>query len=135
MFDEFVTKRLYGVSASDIIFFDNAIDRFGKRKALPSLNFARPNTAPVESSMRRLLNRVIGSSNIPIEDDEPLLQSAKLHRKLKTVVQPDPSGEGLDDEDDDLNIGYTYSSFPTKFDRLLFSTHTKAATTCGTSGV
>jgi pentatricopeptide repeat protein len=139
MFDEFVTKRLYGVSASDIIFFDNAIDRFSKRKArtldtsaLPSLNpsaansvrsnFARPNSAPVESSMRRLLNRVTGSSNVPIEDDEPLLQSAKVHRKLKTVVPPEPSGEGLDDEDDELNIGYTYSSFPTKFDRLLFST-------------
>jgi hypothetical protein len=36
-------------------------------------------------------SRVTGSSNIPIEDDEPLLQSAKVHRKLKTGVPSEPS--------------------------------------------
>lgn len=142
MFDEFITKRLYGVSASDISFFDHAIDMFNKRKvraldtsAHPVLNSTgapaarqnsgmRPNTAPVESSMKRFMNRVKGSSNAPIQDDEPLLQSARVHRKLKTIVPPEPSAEGLDgdaDGEDDLNFGYSYSTFPTKFDRSLFN--------------
>lgn len=129
MFDEFITKRLYGVSASDISFFDHAIDIFNKRKVRALDTSAHPvlnstGTAPVESSMRRFVNRVKGSTNAPIEDDKPLLQSARVHRKLKTIVSPEPSTEGLEenvDVEDDLNFGCTYSTFPTKFDRSLFN--------------
>lgn len=130
MFDEFVTKRLYGVSASDIVFFDNAIDRFNRRKTAlssevgsvsNSVNSGIGNTV-IESSVRRLVNRVTGSSDVLLESDEPLLQSARVHRKLKTIVPPEPSAEGLQDDEDDLGIGFTYSTFPTKFDKDLFIT-------------
>lgn len=128
MFDEFVTKRLYGVSASDIVFFDNAIDRFNRRKsAVSSDNSSVSNSISsgignmvIESSVKRLVNRVTGSSDVLVENDEPLLQSARVHRKLKTIVPPEPSGEGLQDDEDDLGIGFTYSTFPTKFDKDLF---------------
>ena len=30
--------------------------------------------------------------------DDPLLQSARVHRKLKTIVPPEPTGEGLPDD-------------------------------------
>lgn len=128
MFDEFVTKRLYGVSASDIVFFDSAIDRFNRIKSAvssDSSSLSNSNTAGIgntviESSVRRLVNRVTGSSDVLLESDEPLLQSARVHRKLKTIVPPEPSAEGLQDDEDDLGIGFTYSHFPTKFDKDLF---------------
>ena len=177
MFDEFVTKRLYGVSASDAVFFDHAIDRFMKRSIHyhtidtgsihPSIPYHssntntsgsggtgtgtgvsgngngnggasgsgspaisptngngpyRPVSAPIESSVYRFMSRMKGNGSQV--DQEPLLQSARVKRKLKTIVPPDPSADGLelDDGEDDLGIGYTYASFPTKFDKDLFGT-------------
>lgn len=159
MFDFFITKRLYGNSASDITFFDQAIDRFNKRQASlmglgkiftmdksahlgkgsttsPSGKVAsnggalhdgrhRPVSAP--TSVRKLIGRgveyVAGTSTK--SDDEPLLQSAKVLRKLKTIVPPEPFADDLKKEGDegpeDL-LGYIYESFPGKFDKRLFST-------------
>jgi pentatricopeptide repeat protein len=133
-----VTKRLYGVSASDIIFFDDAIDRFNKRRtsalsdasSQSSIHSSVSNSngagigntviPNMESSVRRLVNRVTGHSDLMSESDEPLLQSARVHRKLKTIVPPEPSAEGLNDAENDIGIGFTYSTFPTKFDKDLF---------------
>lgn len=161
MFDSFITKRLYGVSAADIIFFDQAIDKFNKRQASagfgqrftmdksahPTINQGtrtspsgkvatnggalhdgshRPTSAP--TSISRFLSRgveyVAGSNGDASNDadDEPLLQCAKVHRKLKTIVPPEPYADGLNqDENDDDFLGYSYESFPTKFDASLFS--------------
>lgn len=137
MFDEFITKRLYGVSASDIVFFDDAIAKYSKRKynpldmsAHPSMNQGedssipvkdRPNTAPVKRSVRSFMNRVKGSTEFH-DDGSPLLQSAKVRRKLKTIVPPEPSGEGLEADEGEETFGYTYPTFPTKFEKELFNT-------------
>lgn len=91
MFDDFVTKRLYGSGEADVTFFDRAVDKFLKNQGILS------------SSAAWWKNSGKGSSNAPGGDtksnkkvqDEPLLQSARVHSKLKTIVPPEPSGEGL----------------------------------------
>jgi pentatricopeptide repeat protein len=91
MFDNFITKRLYGSGEADVAFFDLAVDRFLKTQGIMS-------NVNVASRFRRgsgvRLNR--NNSRAPSESKkEPLLQSARVHRKLKTIVPPEPSGEGL----------------------------------------
>eukprot|EP00586_Coscinodiscus_wailesii_P017301 CAMPEP_0172491030 /NCGR_PEP_ID=MMETSP1066-20121228/21689_1 /TAXON_ID=671091 /ORGANISM="Coscinodiscus wailesii, Strain CCMP2513" /LENGTH=1419 /DNA_ID=CAMNT_0013259831 /DNA_START=315 /DNA_END=4573 /DNA_ORIENTATION=- len=75
MFDDFITKRLYGSGESDVTFFDHAIDKYVKSNPEP------------QSAIGRMFRM-----NKPTETKKsPLLQSARVHRKLKTIVPPEPS--------------------------------------------
>jgi len=87
VYDNFITKRLYGSGEADVTFFDMAVDRFLKSQGLLS-------------SGGRMLQGWRGSgapnaSQKPAPGEGPLLQSARVHRKLKTIVPPEPSAEGL----------------------------------------
>ena len=98
MFDNFITKRLYGSGEADVAFFDMAVDKFLKSAGLLS---------NVDVGGRLLqatgLRQQAGGSSLlwaaggPMakKDGEPLLQSARVHRKLKTIVPPEPSAEDL----------------------------------------
>ncbi|GAX14387.1 hypothetical protein FisN_11Hh155 [Fistulifera solaris] len=81
MFDNFITKRLYGSGEADVAFFDMAVDRFLKNAGIFSDVDIR---SRISSSLRRNTSK-----------DEPLIQSSRVHRKLKTIVPPEPSSEGL----------------------------------------
>ena len=116
LFDDFVTKRLYGSGAADVLFFDQAIDKYiknGYRLFNPSANNPasvvsddgggklRPSSA---SSVMRLIQKHRRNRRVK----QPLLRSAAVHRKLKTIVPPEPSGTDLPEgtviptpEDDD----------------------------------
>merc|ERR1712176_840619 len=86
MFDEFITKRLYGSGAADVIFFGHAVDKY--------LKVNRSLVAGMK--MLGLGGKVMGSGGSnTTSKDEPLLQSARVHRKLKTLVPPEPSGASL----------------------------------------
>lgn len=120
MFDNFITKRLYGSGEADVAFFDMAVDRFlktagylsdiditgrlmhaggvvagsvtsvsGVQVAAPGTPDKRNGSAPPKAPLSKLRNVVA-----PPKKD-PILQSARVHRKLKTIVPPEPSGEGL----------------------------------------
>jgi pentatricopeptide repeat protein len=86
VFDNFVTKRLYGSGEADVTFFDAAVDHFLKNQGLLS------------SGGRMLRARGWGTGEQKggmLSDQGPLLQSARVHRKLKTIVPPEPSSEDL----------------------------------------
>jgi len=103
MFDEFITKRLYGSGASDVTFFDLAIDNLLKAydseidrsfhpensNSLTIETSARPMSAPGRG-VRRFLRSRSG-----LEKQKPLLMSSAVHRRLKTIVPPEPLGVGL----------------------------------------
>ncbi|KAL7434989.1 hypothetical protein ACHAXM_004579 [Skeletonema potamos] len=114
MFDDFVTKRLYGSGEADISFFDAAVDRFVKNQSLlgrvtaSSRNVSNgagsENQAngPGKRIRNLFANRGGGGNNAGgtslSEDGEngaPLLQSARVKRKLKTIVPPEPCGMDL----------------------------------------
>jgi len=104
MFDNFITKRLYGSGEADVAFFDMAVDRFLKNAGLfsnvdiggrLSSGFRSTETKPSKTVPKR---RNSGRSNLRRGGDDPLLQSARVHRKLKTIVPPEPTGEGLPDD-------------------------------------
>ena len=83
MFDDFITKRLYGSGEADVTFFDQAIIQAAKTNSLGSSGgpFAR-----IKKGFRNdSKNEIIG----------PLLQSARIHNKLMTIVPPEPSGSNL----------------------------------------
>jgi pentatricopeptide repeat protein len=87
VFDNFVTKRLYGSGEADVTFFDMAVDRFLRNQGILSsggrmLRAAGWGAAEASKSRGTL-------------DQGPLLQSARVHRKLKTIVPPEPSSEDL----------------------------------------
>lgn len=87
MFDNFITKRLYGSGEADVAFFDIAVDKFLKTQGILS---------NVDVSGRFL--RSSGRPLRPVQNKpnaEPLIQSARVHRKLKTIVPPEPCAEGL----------------------------------------
>ena len=103
MFDEFVTKRLYGSGAPDVTFFDRAIDNYLKvsqfsmdtsyhAKIDTKESQPRPSTAPAKS-MRSLLRRV--RSDLSVGNSRSILFSSVIRRRLKTVVTPEPSSENL----------------------------------------
>jgi hypothetical protein len=100
MFDNFITKRLYGSGEADVAFFDLAVDRFLKNAGLLS-NVdvgGRILKATGLSSQSDNLRGAMGSitTNFTFKKDvEPLLQSARVHRKLKTIVPPEPCVEDL----------------------------------------
>eukprot|EP00520_Triparma_pacifica_P019015 CAMPEP_0118633258 /NCGR_PEP_ID=MMETSP0785-20121206/897_1 /TAXON_ID=91992 /ORGANISM="Bolidomonas pacifica, Strain CCMP 1866" /LENGTH=315 /DNA_ID=CAMNT_0006524113 /DNA_START=61 /DNA_END=1004 /DNA_ORIENTATION=- len=85
-FDVSITKRLYRPGEEDVTFFEESIDA--------KMNRYKMKLKKIET---------------------PFLQSAKVQRKLKTVVAPEPSREGL--EQGSL---YSYNSFPSSLDPSLF---------------
>ena len=91
MFDNFVTKRLYGSGESDVAFFDIAVDRFLKSAGI--LSNVDISGRLLRGSLRSRQPSATKMIKPPYK--EPLLQSARVHRKLKTIVPPEPSGEGL----------------------------------------
>ncbi len=106
MFDEFVTKRLYGSGAPDVTFFDRAIDNylklglFSMDRSLHSKDKEqeitvpqRPSTAPAKS-MRNLFKKVRSDLSLDM-NPKPILCSLAVHRRLKTIVPPEPSNENL----------------------------------------
>ena len=122
MYDNFVTKRLYGSGESDVAFFDLAVDRFLKSAGILSnvdvggrlLQAARMSRSSVTST-----NRDSRSSRVYQKTTEPLLQSARIHRKLKTIVPPEPcqedlpgsqNGELLSDMSDEKSVGSASTS-------------------------
>ena len=101
MYDNFVTKRLYGSGESDVAFFDLAVDRFLKSAGLLS-NVDVGGRLLQAAGMSRSTNTSNSSetrSNVSNrsyqKNTEPLLQSARVHRKLKTIVPPEPCQEDL----------------------------------------
>jgi pentatricopeptide repeat protein len=102
MFDNFITKRLYGSGEADVAFFDNAVDRFLKTAGLFAdvglgsrfLGSGQDKRANGKPGHQRKVPRTTIKVSPKINDD-PLLQSAKVHRALKTIVPPEPTGEGL----------------------------------------
>jgi pentatricopeptide repeat protein len=103
MFDNFITKRLYGSGEADVAFFDMAVDRFLKSAGMLS-NFdlggrfmdasglkTNEKIGPYTNKSRPKMRPVA----LVKKDGDPLLQSARVHRKLKTIVPPEPTGEGL----------------------------------------
>lgn len=102
MYDNFVTKRLYGSGESDVAFFDLAVDRFLKSAGLLS-NVDFGGRLLQAAGMSRSSINSTSSSETRSRDSgrsyqkttEPLLQSARVHRKLKTIVPPEPCQEDL----------------------------------------
>ncbi len=100
MYDNFVTKRLYGSGESDVAFFDLAVDKFLKSAGLLSnvdvggrlLQAARMSRSSTTSTSAKGESR---PSRTYQKTTEPLLQSARVHRKLKTIVPPEPCQEDL----------------------------------------
>jgi pentatricopeptide repeat protein len=97
MFDNFITKRLYGSGESDVAFFDLAVDRFLKSAGLLS-------NVDVGGRLLQAAGYQKGSGSSGgmrssmfsyQKNTEPLLQSARVHRKLKTIVPPEPCQEDL----------------------------------------
>jgi len=99
MYDNFVTKRLYGSGESDVAFFDLAVDRFLKSagilsnvdvggRLLQAAGMSRSTSSSNSSDMRS------GGRGYQ-KTTEPLLQSARVHRKLKTIVPPEPCQEDM----------------------------------------
>ena len=143
MFDNFITKRLYGSGEADVAFFDMAVDRFLKSagmfadvdiggRLLASASSSNNGTSNKPGSTRNSFNsrrnssiKFLGSPRN--SNGDPLLQSAKVHRMLKTIVPPEPTGEGLPenlkdlpglassgDDDDDENSVHSATSGTTR---------------------
>jgi hypothetical protein len=90
MFDNFITKRLYGSGEADVAFFDLAVDRFLKNAGLFAdvdlggrLSSGFKSSEPKQSSKSRPGARRTKSSFTKRGNEAPLLQSARVHRKLK----------------------------------------------------
>lgn len=104
MFDNFITKRLYGSGEADVAFFDMAVDRFLKNAGLfadVDLGGRLLDASGLKATDKRASNKPRSkrsprpSGAAPQSKGDPLLQSARVHRKLKTIVPPEPTGEGL----------------------------------------
>ena len=100
MFDNFITKRLYGSGEADVAFFDLAVDRFLKNAGILSnvdvggrLWQAAGLSASGDSRLGAMKNM---AANFGFKKEvEPLLQSARVHSQLKTIVPPEPCQEDL----------------------------------------
>ncbi|KAL7468701.1 hypothetical protein ACHAXS_008933 [Conticribra weissflogii] len=126
MFDDFVTKRLYGSGESDIGFFDGAVDRYARNQSLiasigrnvggsgiggggggggGSGADGRGGSVRPGARIRKMFGSASSGSSSSAsssgsrsgDKEPPLLQSARVKHKLKTVVPPEPSGDGLPD--------------------------------------
>ena len=121
MFDDFVTKRLYGSGEADISFFDTAVDKYVKNQSLIANVSAsigrnvggggggnagggagRGDGAATGAGAR--IRNFFGGGPSPSnaaakanngEKDQPLLQSARAKHTLKTIVPPEPCGADL----------------------------------------
>lgn len=147
MFDNFITKRLYGSGEADVAFFDLAVDRFLKNAGLLSnvdvggrlLRGLGSQSDNIKGGMRSITNRFK-------RDIEPLLQSARVHRKLKTIVPPEPSVEDLPPMDhaegevsiseqketsDDISLGSASTSSRSQVSDAYKSVQDKAAEILG----
>jgi pentatricopeptide repeat protein len=140
MFDNFITKRLYGSGEADVAFFDMAVDRFLKSAGMfsdvnLSGRIASSFNKPAEKRGNQNSKSARGSkppkpSTSMTKNEDPLWQSARVHRKLKTIVPPEPTGEGLPPrplltEEDNVTITTVADTDDT-------SVH--SASTSGTSG-
>ena len=114
MFDDFVTKRLYGSGEADISFFDSAVDRYVRNNGLVAnvRGMVRDNSGgtlssagkgsetPSSKGFRKIFGGGRGensaSTNVNSKDP-PMLQSARVKRELKTIVPPEPCGVDLPD--------------------------------------
>ena len=125
MFDNFVTKRLYGSGEADISFFDTAIDRYVKNNGVVA-NVremvlekgvggagAEGNGAKKGRNLKGGLRKMLagrgaqggrrGSAASPASAKEPpLIQSARVKRELKTIVPPEPCGADLPEREDGI---------------------------------
>jgi len=103
MYDNFVTKRLYGSGESDVAFFDLAVDRFLKSAGILSnvdvggrlLQAAGMSRSASGGNISGEPRSSVAARSHYQKNTEPLLQSARVHRKLKTIVPPEPCQEGL----------------------------------------
>jgi pentatricopeptide repeat protein len=118
-FNNFCTKRLYGSGESDVAFFDMAVDRFLKNAGLfADVDIGGRLTSGFKSATadRQGVNRNApkrkssARSTIKRGSEDPLLQSARVHRKLKTIVPPEPTGEGLPSNVAEIISEYTQIS-------------------------
>ena len=144
MFDDFMTKRLYGSTDADIAFFDTAVDmilksygrmsnvdvkgrvRGAAEAAAGGADGGADGANPRRSFGSRFLRRGNASASMRSLTDKPngpLLQSARVHQSLKTIVPPEPSGVDLPSadtieelmkdavistvDDDDISVGST----------------------------
>jgi len=154
MFDNFITKRLYGSGESDVAFFDMAVDRFLKSAGILS-NVDIGGRFWQASGFK--LGGLGGGSGVAQKKPasvtappkaEPLLQSARVHRKLKTIVPPEPSTENLppieemegvsmvqerDNVPDDVSIGSASTSSRSQVNDAYKSVQDKAAEILGKS--
>eukprot|EP00579_Thalassiosira_antarctica_P013794 CAMPEP_0201947094 /NCGR_PEP_ID=MMETSP0903-20130614/54759_1 /ASSEMBLY_ACC=CAM_ASM_000552 /TAXON_ID=420261 /ORGANISM="Thalassiosira antarctica, Strain CCMP982" /LENGTH=1385 /DNA_ID=CAMNT_0048490219 /DNA_START=26 /DNA_END=4183 /DNA_ORIENTATION=+ len=124
MFDDFVTKRLYGSGEADISFFDTAVDRYVRNNGLVANvrgmvressggvrgdagSGSTPLQGSVKGGIRKMFGGRGGSGPAPPphangEKDPPLLQSARVKRELKTIVPPEPCGVDLPDNEEGI---------------------------------
>ncbi len=117
MFDEFITKRLYGSGASDVTFFDLAIDCYLKKNrfsldrsfhteldpVLYGVNQSvRPNSAP--NSMRKFWGKMRLDPR-DITESKTLLCSSAVHRRLKTIVPPEPTSSSINPFENEMLCG------------------------------
>lgn len=133
MFDDFMTKRLYGSSDADISFFDSAVDavlktvgsRDVRGRVVSQATGHDVNDGVPTNRRTSIANRLLGNdgTNVVEKLEGPLLQSARVRRKLKTIVPPEPSGidlispdgvKGLvggaiisEQQDDEMSVGST----------------------------
>ena len=120
MFDNFITKRLYGSGEADVAFFDLAVDRFLKNAGLLSnvdvggrflqATGLAANTAQVAELRQRAGLTSKRPMSVSSRSGEPLLQSARVHQKLKTIVPPEPSTEDLPSPDSTIVEGLTITT-------------------------
>jgi len=91
MFDEFITKRLYGSGESDVVFFDQTIDTYNTKvnkfsfDTTPLNPESESNGNVPPSTVRNFIGR------IRTEESKPVLNSLAVHQTLKTIVPPEPS--------------------------------------------
>jgi hypothetical protein len=104
MFDNFITKRLYGSGEADVAFFDLAVDRFLKNAGILSnvdvggrlwQAAGLTDRLTQQGDRRGGAKRGIAAGFTFKKEVEPFLQSARVHRKLKTIVPPEPCIEDL----------------------------------------
>jgi hypothetical protein len=118
MFDDFVTKRLYGSGEADISFFDSAVDRYVRNNGLVAnvrgmvrdtsgggalSKAGKSGDTPTNKGLRKIMfggggrGGETSSATINNSKDPPMLQSARVKRELMTIVPPEPCGVDLPD--------------------------------------
>ncbi len=116
MFDDFVTKRLYGSGEADISFFDSAVDRYVRNNGLVanvrgmvrdtsgggglSSSGKSGDTPTASKGFRKMFGGGRGKNSAGYNinsKDPPMLQSARVKRELMTIVPPEPCGVDLPD--------------------------------------